>query len=122
MQLSKSSLKLLKEKAIPLEICPTSNIRAGVIKDLAQHPIRELYDSGVIVTVNTDNPQYLKIKEASTGTLRSLTLADEYYYLITKLSFSIENIKKMILNGVDAAFIPVSVKEKLRSKWFSFDF
>jgi len=46
----------LAEHRIPLEVCPTSNIRLGVYPNLAAHPLRALYDAGVIVTVNSDDP------------------------------------------------------------------
>lgn len=111
--------RLLREKAIPLEICPTSNIRAGIINSFSEHPIKKFHELGVIVTVNTDDPQYFKIKSLR-GEFKPLTLTDEYYNLITKLSFSIEDIKRMILNALDAAFVGISAKEKLRNTWFSF--
>jgi adenosine deaminase len=45
----------LIEKGIRLNICPTSNIRLGRVKDIMSHPMRTLYDHGVDVTINTDD-------------------------------------------------------------------
>ncbi|HYX51182.1 MAG TPA: adenosine deaminase, partial [Ktedonobacteraceae bacterium] len=46
-------VEYLAERHIPLEICPTSNIRLGVYPELAAHPLRSLYDAGVPVTINS---------------------------------------------------------------------
>ena len=49
-------LALLRDRAIPLEVCPTSNVRTGAVPSLAAHPLRALYDAGVTVTLNSDDP------------------------------------------------------------------
>lgn len=41
-------------ECIRLTICPTSNVMLGLVESLASHPIRRLYDAGVVVTINTD--------------------------------------------------------------------
>jgi len=46
----------LVERRIPLEICITSNLRTGAVASLGAHPLRRLYDAGVAVTLNTDDP------------------------------------------------------------------
>jgi len=46
----------LKEKNIPLEICITSNVRTGAVGSVEQHPVRRLFDEGVPITLNTDDP------------------------------------------------------------------
>ncbi len=48
-------MRWLAEKGVRLNVCPTSNVRLGVVADLSDHPIRQLYDHGVAVTVNTDD-------------------------------------------------------------------
>ena len=49
-------LRRLREERIPLEVCITSNVRTGAVPSLAAHPVRQLVDAGVIVTLNTDDP------------------------------------------------------------------
>jgi aminodeoxyfutalosine deaminase len=49
-------LEYLRRGQIPLEICLTSNVRTGCVKSLDQHPVRSLYDAGVPITLNTDDP------------------------------------------------------------------
>jgi adenosine deaminase len=46
----------LKEKQIGIEMSPVSNIRTGVVKSIQDHPIREFYDTGLLVTINSDDP------------------------------------------------------------------
>ena len=46
----------LAEHRIPLEVCPTSNIATRAVADLDEHPIKEMVDAGVLVTINSDDP------------------------------------------------------------------
>lgn len=46
----------LREHNIPLEVCITSNVRTGAVRSVAEHPVRTLYDAGVPITLNTDDP------------------------------------------------------------------
>ena len=46
----------LREKDIPLEICITSNVCTGAVASLETHPVRRLFDAGVPITLNTDDP------------------------------------------------------------------
>ncbi len=48
----------LAENGIVLEVCPGSNIALGFIPDWRKHPIGQLYDRGVKVTVSTDDPPF----------------------------------------------------------------
>lgn len=52
---SPAVMKWLAKNKIPLNICPASNIRLGLCKDYANHPIGQLYRNGIKVTVNTDD-------------------------------------------------------------------
>ena len=46
----------LRRRRVPLEVCPTSNVRTGVVADLAAHPLPRLIEEGLIVTLNSDDP------------------------------------------------------------------
>ena len=48
-------MKWLNENQIRLNVCPTSNVMLGSVDNLAEHPIRILYDNGVQVSINTDD-------------------------------------------------------------------
>ena len=49
-------MEFLRERQIPLEVCITSNVRTGAVPSLEQHPIRKLFDAGVPIILNTDDP------------------------------------------------------------------
>ena len=53
---SPSAMRFLAEAGVRLNICPTSNLKLGRVSRIEEHPIRRLYDAGVRVTVNTDDP------------------------------------------------------------------
>ena len=49
-------MRRLREEQIPLEICITSNVKTGAVASLGAHPLRKLFDAGVPITLNTDDP------------------------------------------------------------------
>ncbi len=49
-------MRHLRDARIPLEVCVTSNVATGAVSSLAAHPIRRLYEAGVVITINTDDP------------------------------------------------------------------
>ena len=52
---SKSLMDRLRREEIRLNVCPSSNVALGVVKDISHHPIRTLFDNGVRVTINSDD-------------------------------------------------------------------
>lgn len=88
-------IKELAEKKIPAELCPTSNtfIKKYITK-IQQHPAKKLYDAGVHIMINTDDPTFFKV-----------SLVDEYWRVYKGLKFSLDEIKQVIKNGFTAAFI-----------------
>ncbi|MHA2041661.1 MAG: adenosine deaminase, partial [Candidatus Thorarchaeota archaeon] len=67
----------IKEKGIAIESCPVSNVRTGVVASIEEHPIREFYDRGLLVTVNSDDPAFF-----------DTNITFEYTQLHDKLGFS----------------------------------
>lgn len=51
----------LAERSIPLEVCPTSNVLTGVFQSLEDHPVRALYEAGVPLSINTDDPTFFSV-------------------------------------------------------------
>lgn len=49
-------LRRLRDEQIPLEVCITSNVKTGAVQSLDAHPVRKLFDAGVPITLNTDDP------------------------------------------------------------------
>ena len=95
-------LELLYAMQVPLEVCPTSNVCLGVAPAMAAHPIRRLWDAGLFVTVNTDDPPMF-----------NTTLTDEYRALARVHGFTAEEIARLALNAVRAAFLPPAEKRAL---------
>lgn len=95
-------VQLLRDRGIPLEVCPTSNLQTGVTHAFTQHPLRELFHLGVPVTINTDDPS-----------ISDTTLTDEYLVTVETMGFSVSEIQQMILNSAQAAFLPPNDKRAL---------
>jgi adenosine deaminase len=95
-------VRLLRERNVTLEVCPTSNLQTGVIHNVTQHPLRDLYFLSVPMTINTDDPS-----------ISDTTLTDEYLVAVMGMGLEIRDIQKCILNGARAAFVPPDEKEAL---------
>ena len=96
----------LKESQLPLEVAPTSNVfTKKYVPSYEEHPIRAFFDKGLMVTVNTDDPLFFKVQ-----------LLDEYWNLHTKLKFSKDELKQLIVNSFKASFLPESEKESFLKK------
>jgi adenosine deaminase len=84
----------LRQRAVTLDVSPTSNVRTGAVASVAAHPLRRLFDTGINVTVNTDDPTFF-----------STTLNDEYRLAASAFGFSADDLAKLALNGVRATFL-----------------
>ncbi len=85
----------LAKKQIPLEISPTSNIFTKKYVDkIENHPIKEFYKKGIITTLNTDDPTFFGVN-----------LIDEYWNLYSKLGFSLDDLRNVIIYGFKASFL-----------------
>lgn len=85
----------VNDRRIGLEICLTSNVQTHAAKSYETHPLREYFNRGMNLTLNTDN-------RLMSGT----TLTDEYVYAAGKLDFTFDELCTIALNGFEAAFIP----------------
>lgn len=90
-----SVIQLLYERNVALEVCPTSNLQTGAVCGMAQHPLLDLYNLRLRVTLNTDDPS-----------ISDTTLSDEYAVSIAALGIEPQQIYRMLRNSVEAAFIP----------------
>ena len=83
----------LRDHNIPLEICISSNVATGAVESLAAHPVRRLYDAGVPIVLNTDDPG-----------LFGTTLEREYEIAASEFGFSEEEMRGIAENGFRYAF------------------
>jgi adenosine deaminase len=98
-------VEYLIEQRIPLEICPMSNVRTGVVRSFPEHPIRRFFDAGMQVSVSTDDPKMFQT-----------CLADEYRLLVEEADFSRRDIRELVLAAVQAAWLPQERKEALAAE------
>ncbi len=96
-------LELLRERQIPLELCPTSNVQTKAVKSLREHPVLDYLRGGLSVTVNTDNM-----------TVSNTTIEQEFTKLRQELGMTEEEHRQLLLNAADAAFL--TPEEKWRMK------
>ncbi|NUR63085.1 MAG: adenosine deaminase [Catenulispora sp.] len=92
----------LGEHRIPIEVCPTSNLATGVVKDLDQHPIRRMAEAGLLITVNSDDPPMF-------GT----DLSTEYEVAAKLLGLDERGVAELAKNAVHASYLDADAKRAL---------
>ena len=90
-------MRYLRDRQIPLEICITSNVVTGVVPRLEDHPIRRLYDAGVPIVLNTDDPAMF-----------CCTLAGEFELAARAFGFGEAELRGIAENGFRFAFDTLS--------------
>jgi aminodeoxyfutalosine deaminase len=89
----------LATRQIPVEICLTSNLRTGCCRTLAEHPVRNYFDQGVMITLNTDDPAMFRT-----------SLAQEYQLARESFGFTDEHLRELARNSFEASFLPAEKK------------
>ncbi len=99
-------LELVYEQGVTLEVCPTSNLQTGVVDRFGYHPLFDLLALNLRVTLNTDDPS-----------ISDTTLTDEYRVATLAMGVTLEQLKRMIMMGIEGAFLPSEERERLVD-WF----
>jgi aminodeoxyfutalosine deaminase len=89
----------LRENSIPIEVCITSNVRTGAVASLAEHPVRRLFEAGVPIVLNTDDPA-----------LFGCTLTGEYELASREFGFTDEELVQIARNSFRYAFAAGSTR------------
>ena len=95
-------MDILVERQIPVEINITSNIRTGCCPALDLHPVRDYFDRGMMITLNSDDPPMF-----------GSDLASEYLLAHEAFGFTLEQMRELAANSVEASFLPPERKLKL---------
>jgi adenosine deaminase len=96
----------LRERQIPLEVCPTSNVCLKVAPTLAEHPLPRLLDEGLYVTINSDDPPMF-----------NTTLTDEWLRVSDTFGWEVDTVEKLSLNAVRASLLPDDRKAAMESQF-----
>ncbi len=102
------AVEMLIEKGITLEVNPWSNYLTNSVPTIEAHPLKKLFDLGVKVTINSDDPEVLETN-----------LNNEYRIAHEVLGMSLEDIKTCNRFAFEASFIEDAKKQKIWNKYFA---
>lgn len=91
----------LKVRSTALELNPTSNVRTGVCASFRKHPLRQYFDAGLMVTLNSDDPAFF-----------GSDLENEYLLAATEQGFTPEELRQLAANSIAASFLPETEKKR----------
>ena len=91
----------LKNRKVPVELNPTSNVRTGVCPSFAAHPLRNYFDAGLLVTLNSDDPAFF-----------GSDLVNEYLLAHTEQGFTRDELRQLAANSIQASFLPEPEKQR----------
>jgi adenosine deaminase len=103
-----AAVELVKKHGITLEVNPWSNYLTNSVKRIEEHPLKQLFDLGVKVTINSDDPEVLETN-----------LNNEYRIAHEILGLSMDEIATCNRYALEASFLPDDEKKKVVAKYFS---
>ncbi|MGB6241333.1 MAG: adenosine deaminase [Castellaniella sp.] len=98
-------LQTLIQRRIPLTVCPLSNLKLGVVRDLTEHNLARLLRAGALVTINADDPAYF-----------GGYVLDNYVASAQALDLSHDELVTLAANSLQASFLPAADKTRLLDK------
>jgi adenosine deaminase len=96
----------LAARRIPLELCPLSNVRTGVITSVESHPLRRYFDAGIPVSLNTDDPLFF-----------GNSLAIELESAQRAHRFTRDEIRRLMLSSIDATWLSAERKKRMAAEF-----
>jgi len=100
-----SLASFIRDRRIPLELCPTSNIHTGAVQSLEEHPIGLLKELGFRVTVNTDN-----------RLMSNVSMTSELLSLNKAFGWDLDDFSWLTVNAMKSAFLPFDERIHLIEK------
>ena len=95
----------LADRGITLDLCPTSNVQAGIVESVAAHPLAALHRAGVPVTLSTDDL-----------TVSDITLSEEYVRAVEQNGLTLPELWAIDRHALDVAFADEATLEPLRRR------
>jgi adenosine deaminase len=92
----------LRDRQIPLEVSPTSNVCLHVVPDFDHHPLPRLIEEGLYITLNSDDPAMF-----------NTTLTHEYVRSARSFGWDIDRVESLVMNAARAALLPVDQRAQL---------
>ena len=93
----------LRDRNVTLDLCPTSNVQAGIVASVEEHPLAQLYRAGVPVTLSTDD-----------STVSDISLSDEYVRAVEQIGLTLPELWAIDRHALDVAFAEPSILDPLR--------
>jgi adenosine deaminase len=98
-------LQDLKEKEMGLTLCPLSNLKLQVVKDLRNHPLKKMLDLGLKATVNSDDPAYF-----------GGYMNENFIAIQEALDLNKEDLFTLTNNAIDVSFASNEHKQEMRKQ------
>ncbi|HEU0075442.1 MAG TPA: adenosine deaminase [Dehalococcoidia bacterium] len=95
----------LRDRQIPLDVCPGSNVALGVVPSIEEHPLPRLIEAGLHVTLNSDDPPMF-----------DTTLTDEYLTCARTFGWDADSVQRIAIDGARASLLPPVQKAALVSE------
>lgn len=96
----------LADHEIPIEMCPLSNVRTGVVASYAEHPVRRYFERGILFSINTDDPKMF-----------GNSLAEEYRLLVEQKGFTPAEIRMLILQAIQMSWMAEQRKRRMTEEF-----
>ena len=100
-------VELIKERGMTLEVNPWSNYLTNSVRTIEEHPLKNIFDLGVRVTINSDDPEVLETN-----------VNNEYRIAHEILGMSMDDIATCNRYAYEASFIPEASKKRSWDKYF----
>jgi len=101
-------LEVLLEKQVPLELCPISNVCTGAVDSYEEHPVRRYFEYGLKISINTDDPKMF-----------GNSLAEEYRQLVERMGFTIQDLRNILFQTIDASWQTEAQKTEMKKEFES---
>lgn len=95
----------LEKIQIPLECCPTSNIKTSIFETYKDYPLKKFLDHNIVVTINTDDPA-----------IEDTNIKNEYQKLIDNIGLNDDDVYKLLINSAKSSFASEEIKKKMIDK------